>query len=66
VGLAHDQRLFDVVGLAAIFPLIEAAMKPETIQEKGYLNTIYNFVGVEDTITFLLIMASILFLYFFD
>lgn len=63
-GLLMINAVFDVVGLAAIFPLIEAAMKPETIHQKGYLNTIYNFVGVEDTITFLLIMASILFLIF--
>ena len=63
-GLLLINAIFDVIGLAAIFPLIEAAMKPETIQEKAYLNAIYNYVGVEDTITFLLILAAILFLIF--
>ena len=63
-GLLMINAVFDVVGLAAIFPLIEAALKPEMIQEKAYLNALYNYVGVEDSVTFLLIMAAILFLIF--
>ncbi len=63
-GLLLINAVFDVIGLAAIFPLIEAALNPETIQEKQYLNALYKYVGVEDSITFLLIMASILFLIF--
>ena len=62
--LLFINALFDVFGLAAIFPLIDAALKPETIQEKWYLKFLYDSFGVNDTITFLLILSVLIFLIF--
>lgn len=56
--------IFDVVGLVAIFPLIDAALAPELIQTKWYLRIPYEFIGVEDTIAFLFIFSIFLFLVF--
>jgi len=62
--LLFINALFDVFGLAAIFPLIDAALKPETIQEKWYLKFLYDSFGVNDTITFLFILSVLIFLIF--
>jgi len=56
--------VFDVIGLAAIWPLIDAALAPELIQEKWYLNKIYIFLGIKDTIPFLFALSVIVFIVF--
>lgn len=62
--LLFINALFDVIGLAAIYPLIDAALRPETIQEKWYLKYLYDFFEVSDTISFLLILSVLIFLVF--
>ncbi|MGB4959045.1 MAG: ABC transporter ATP-binding protein [Saprospiraceae bacterium] len=64
LGLLFLNAIFDVVGLAGIFPLIDAALAPETIQDKWYLKYPYDFFGVEDNVTFLFLMAAIVFIIF--
>jgi ABC-type bacteriocin/lantibiotic exporter with double-glycine peptidase domain len=63
-GLLMINAVFDVVGLAAIYPLMNAALNPKLIYENVYLKGIYDFIGVKDTITFLFILSAILFLIF--
>jgi len=64
LGLLLINALFDVFGLAAIFPLIDAALNPESIQTKWYLKYLYDFFGINDSITFLLVMSAIVFFVF--
>ena len=56
--------IFDVVGLAAIYPLINAALEPQLIQSEWYLKLPYEWIGVDDTITFLFILSIIVFAVF--
>lgn len=55
---------FDVLGLTTIFPLIDAALNPENIQSKWYLSYPYQWIGVEDNITFLFVLSIIIFIVF--
>lgn len=55
---------FDVLGLTSIFPLIDAAINPTTIQEKWYLSYPYKWIGVDDTITFLFLFSLFILLIF--
>lgn len=48
---------FDVFGLMAIYPLIDAALEPSLIQEKWYLNVLYTFGGFDDYVYFLFILS---------
>ena len=61
VGLMFVNAVFDVAGLAAIFPLIDAALNPELIQEKWYLHIPYEWIGAQDHITFLFILSLFVF-----
>lgn len=56
--------VFDVFGLAAIYPLMDAAIQPELIQEKWYLQSIYEFIGINETIPFLFALSVIVFIIF--
>jgi ABC-type multidrug transport system fused ATPase/permease subunit len=56
--------VFDVFGLAAIYPLMDAALEPDLIQEKWYLKYLYNLIGIDDTIHFLFALSVIIFLIF--
>ncbi|MEM6318940.1 MAG: hypothetical protein AAF960_14805 [Bacteroidota bacterium] len=53
---------FDVIGFAAIFPLVDAASNFSNIQEKGYLRFLYELFGVSDEVTFLFILSICVFL----
>jgi hypothetical protein len=64
LGLLLINAVFDLVGLASIYPLMNAALKPESIQENKYLKILFDFVGVHDNITFLLILSAVLFFIF--
>lgn len=63
-GLLLINAVFDLFGLAAIFPLMNAALEPESIHENKYLKILYDFVGIQDNITFLFILSACLFLIF--
>lgn len=47
----------DVIGLGAIYPLVDAALNPALIQQKSYLKFLYDSFGVEDTTAFILILS---------
>ena len=64
LGLLLINAVFDLFGLAAIYPLMNAALNPESIQENKYLMLLYDYIGVLDNITFLFILSAILFLIF--
>lgn len=49
----------DVIGLGAIYPLIDAALNPGLIQEKAYLKYLYELIGVNDSTTFVLVLSWI-------
>ena len=55
---------FDVLGLAALFPLIDAAMSPENIQTVWYLSYPYQWLGIDDHITFLFSLSVFIFIVF--
>lgn len=55
---------FDVLGLATLFPLIDAAMNPENIQQVWYLNYPYKWLGIQDNLTFLFTLSFIIFIVF--
>ena len=54
----------DVVGLAAILPLISVMVNPEVIQESALLNWGYTTLGFEEEAHFLIFLASFLVLIF--
>ena len=56
--------VFDVFGLMTLYPIMEAAVKPEHIQSKWYLRSIHNFLGVEEVIPFLFALSVIVFIVF--
>lgn len=56
--------IFDVLGLLAIYPLVNAALEPELIQTKWYLRIPYETLGVQDNVTFLFILSILLFIVF--
>ena len=62
--LLFVNAVFDVFGLAAIFPLMDAALEPDLIQEKWYLKYLYDLIGIDDTIHFLFALSIIIFLIF--
>lgn len=64
IALLFINAIFDVFGLVAIFPLINAALNPQAIQTEWYLKYPYDYFGVQDTIGFLLIMSAIIFTIF--
>ena len=64
IALLFANSIFDVMGLVAIYPLINAALDPASIQSEWYLLAAYNFFGVKDTIAFLLLLSAIVFIVF--
>ena len=64
IGLLMVNAIFDVFGLAAIFPLMDAALEPELIEEKWYLKYIYDFIGIVEVIPFLFTLSVIVFVIF--
>ncbi len=56
--------VFDVLGLVAIFPLMDAALDQSQIQEKPYLKFLYNMIGIDDVVLFLFVLSIIVFLIF--
>jgi ATP-binding cassette, subfamily B, bacterial PglK len=55
---------FDVLGLATIIPLMEAAMVPEKIQTTWYLKYLYDLFGINDNISFLFALSILIFIVF--
>lgn len=47
----------DVIGLGIIYPLIDAALNPDLIQQKIYLKFLYDGFGVNDSMTFVLVLS---------
>jgi ABC-type bacteriocin/lantibiotic exporter with double-glycine peptidase domain len=64
IGLLFVNALFDVFGIATILPLVNAALDPESVQTAWYLKIPYDFIGVEDHITFMFILSVIIFFVF--
>jgi len=56
--------VFDVVGLAAVLPLIKAGTDPEVIHSNYYLNTLFTSFGFDSEKHFVLFLISVLFGYF--
>ncbi len=50
----------ELVGITAILPFIEVAMKPEKIYEDGRLHGIYHMLGLNSAIEFLILMGIVL------
>jgi ABC-type multidrug transport system fused ATPase/permease subunit len=59
IGLLLLNAAFDVLGIAVIFPLIEAAQKPNLIDQTSYLSFAKRILGVTDNLTFLFILSLI-------
>lgn len=55
---------FDLVGMASIIPLIDAAVNPETTQTKWYLNIPYQWIGIDDHVKFLFVLSTIILVVF--
>ncbi len=47
----------ELVGITAILPFIEVAMKPESIYENRFLNYIYTLLGMESSVQFLVLIG---------
>lgn len=60
MGLLILNALFDIVGMASIVPLIDAAVNPNTITEKWYLLYPYKWLGIQDYILFLFVISCII------
>lgn len=57
---------FELLGVAAFLPFVDIIMKPETIQEKWYLNFFYEAFSFHSTNAFLAGLAfAIMFIYIF-
>lgn len=54
--------LLDVLGMASLIPLIEAAIDTSKIQSQWYLSSLYDFFGISDNVTFLLILSFLILL----
>jgi ABC-type multidrug transport system fused ATPase/permease subunit len=64
IALLFINAIFDVIGIASILPLINAALDPVSVQTKWYLRIPYEWIGVEDHITFMFILSAIIFFVF--
>ncbi len=62
--LVFISAILDVVGLAAVLPLIKAGTDPEMIQSNQYFKAIYDFMEFTSEKTFVLFMIACLFSYF--
>ena len=63
-GLLVINAFFDIIGMASIIPLIDAAVNPETITEKWYLKWPYELIGMNDSISFLFVLSTIILIIF--
>ena len=64
IALLFVNAVFDVIGIATILPLVNAALDPKAVQTKWYLREPYEFIGVEDHVTFMFILSVIIFTIF--
>jgi len=62
--LVFVSALLDVIGLAAVLPLIKAGTDPALIQTNKYFSSFYNFMGFESEKTFVLFLIACVFGYF--
>jgi len=51
--------VIDVLGLAILYPLIDAIVNPDLIHQKFYASYFYDFFGLADTISFLMVLSWI-------
>ncbi len=49
--------VLELVGITAILPFIEVAMKPESIFENRFLNYVYQFFGLKSSVQFLVLIG---------
>jgi ATP-binding cassette, subfamily B, bacterial PglK len=62
--LTFLSAIFDVVGLAAVLPLIKAGTDPAVIHSNEYLNGVYTYFGFESEKYFVLFLIGILLVLF--
>src|SRR4030095_1993686 len=62
--LVFISAVLDVVGLAAVLPLIKAGTDPKVIHSNKYLNELYNSLHFISDKTFILFIVGLLFSYF--
>ena len=62
--LVFISAVLDVVGLAAVLPLIKAGSEPGIIHSNEYLNKIYTFLNFSSEKNFILLLIVLLFSYF--
>lgn len=55
---------FDVLGISLILPIIKVALQPSLVQTDVYVNWIYQWMGIEDAMQFLLVLSVLLLLVF--
>ncbi len=62
--LVFLSALFDVVGLAAVLPLISAGTDQAAIHTNKYLSAVFNYFGFESEKSFILFLIALLLAYF--
>ncbi len=58
--LLLTNAFFDVLGLSLILPITKIALQTSLIQTNEYVKFIYDFIGIQDEILFLLVLSLIL------
>lgn len=54
--------VLELVGVTAIMPFIDVVMNPESIQRKWYLSAVYNGLGFQSEVNFMIFLAGMLML----
>ena len=62
--LLLTNAFFDVLGLSLILPITKIALQTSLIQTNEYVKLIYDFIGIQDEILFLLVLSLILLVIF--
>lgn len=57
--------ILEVVGIGAVFPIVGTIIDPDSLNEDGYLNTLYKYAGFNDPIKFIQIVIVMFVLLFF-
>lgn len=63
-ALVFLSAILDVVGLAAVLPIIQAGTDPDSLHANKYLNMIFGYFGFEDPKMFVLFLLAVIVVFF--
>lgn len=63
-ALVFVSAILDVVGLAAVLPIIQAGTDPDSLHANKYLNLIFGYFGFEDPKMFVLFLLAVIVVFF--